>query len=121
MGRNLKDFYNDNPNDYFQGKSVPASDSTSNIHWAKDKKGQNITGPNAPVGIALRSVRGGVSAQKVGGSSGYAQAPVTRNRDVKKTATRLAKMLAGKQKSEDRKSTRLNSSHTDISRMPSSA
>ena len=38
--------------------------------------------------------------------------------DVKKV---IEKLYAAEKCSEDRKSTRLNSSHTDISRMPSSA
>ena len=38
-----------------------------------------------------------------------------------KTTNALEKVFEGLQKGEDRKSTRLNSSHSDRSRMPSSA
>jgi hypothetical protein len=99
MGRNLKDFYTNNPNDYTPGMPVSASDSTAGYHWAKDKKGENVKGSDlSSVGVTLRGGLGKVRAHQIGGLGRDVSAKVTRNRDVKKTGARLAKVAAGEKK-----------------------
>ena len=76
---------------------------------------------NAPIADMQFVLREVVGLDEIAGLPGYEEATPDLVDAVLEEAGRLAKDVLAPLNQVDRKSTRLNSSHTDISRMPSSA
>ena len=108
----------DRPDEPFDGRRRHPPDSPPNRHWRVDVD-EGLTDPRAV--SALRSVAHPVRLRILSLVTAEAMSAADVARALDLTHANALYHLRVLHDAGDRKSTRLNSSHTDISRMPSSA